>query len=706
MSKKLLKAVKQQKKQSEPSKLQILGTLGVPLGGQRLVEVPNRNSFVYVQLRSNQNEVIQAFNNKVSPSYGLPVIVQREGTRYIVLGVDTQRYQSNWNSFSSYLPRHGNTHSFEPETGGGGDVTFVFSKQFMPLLSIPSGSLGGPNVIISPYTLKMDNGTWKYVGNTGTASLLQYIPTGSNAVMVLIYIDADTGNPGLVVGSGAYFANTITGAAGVVPFIPQISNPNWIPDAAIRLVTGTATIGWDNIYDVRQFLRYSPTGTSMFIQNNGASIGDASILNFIMYGANNISISGTTARIFVSGSGGGSASINTGTLDARYLKINTDNDPLTGPLQIIPTGAFRNALYAESDADDIVGDFEQLPTANGNVNEPLMFLYRGPFGVNTPFFTDEVIQARTDNPPTGTNAGGLLKYFVNGDSATELITSINPHIAGTGNAAMFDTTTALQWNGNLLLLKNAGSTRFQVNVSGTAYSNGEPLIKEAPTNGNLYARKDAGWASATPSDQWILALDTWTRTGNHSFTISSNVTGTYAKGSKVRYKDGGANEYGVIQSVSLVTGTTSVSLITNTNYAMAAATITDRYLSYGNPPDMPPWFDWFPTFTGFSSNPSGVHRWASTSPALLLLAIRHTVNGTSNATDFTITTPCVAGGVAGHKFVGAGQGVDNGAIVATPNMLEINQGASSMTLYKDFSGTLWTALGNKRLAAGTVYMEY
>lgn len=262
MNRRLQSALKQQKKQTEQTKLQILGTLGIPLGGSRLVEVPNRNSFVYVQLRSNQNEVIQAFNNKVAPSYGLPVMVQRESTRYVVMGVDTQRYQNNWNSFAPYLPRHGNTHSFDTESGGGGDIAWIYSKQFMPLLSIPSGSNGGPNVIVSPHVLESVSGTWMYVGNTGTPSLLNYLPTGSNAVMALVYLDRLSGNPYLIINSGSYFANNLTGTAQIVPYIPTVQNPyTHIPLGAIRLVTGTTHIGWENIYDVRQFLQYISSGT-------------------------------------------------------------------------------------------------------------------------------------------------------------------------------------------------------------------------------------------------------------------------------------------------------------------------------------------------------------------------------------------------------------------------------------------------------------
>lgn len=299
-------ALLEQKEQNEQSKLTILGTLGIPLGGSRLVEVPNRNSFVYVQLRDNQSEVIQAFNNKVAPSYGLPVVVQREGTRYIVLGVDSQRYQNNWNNFSPYLPRHGNTHSRLEGSGGGGDVVWIASNQFMPLLTTPSGSSGGPNIIVSPHTLQSISGTWTYVGNTGTANLLQYTPTGSNAVMVLVYLDRLSGNPYLVVNSGSYFANTITGTAEVTPYIPNVPNVNLhIPLSAVRLTTGTNIIGWDNIYDVRQFLQYITTGTGAG-GGGGSSIdtiGFAGLYNGVPLGTGTfMNVRGDTVLFTKSGS--------------------------------------------------------------------------------------------------------------------------------------------------------------------------------------------------------------------------------------------------------------------------------------------------------------------------------------------------------------------------------------------------------------------
>ena len=84
---------------------------------------------------------------------------------------------------------------------------------------------------------------------------------------------------------------------------------------------------------------------------------------------------------------------------------------------------------------------------------------------------------------------------------------------------------------------------------------------------------------------WIPVSETWTRTGNHTFTVSGNLTAKYRKGTKVRYKDGGSYEYGVIGSSSYSSPNTTITLITNNDYAMAAATITDTYISYAENPE-------------------------------------------------------------------------------------------------------------------------
>jgi hypothetical protein len=99
-----------------------------------------------------------------------------------------------------------------------------------------------------------------------------------------------------------------------------------------------------------------------------------------------------------------------------------------------------------------------------------------------------------------------------------------------------------------------------------------------------------------PTSGWIEISATWTRTGNHTFTVSGDVTATYRTGTRVRYKDGGAYEYGVVQSSSYSAPNTTVTLATNDDYAMAAATITDTAISYiENPEGYPHWFNYTPT---------------------------------------------------------------------------------------------------------------
>lgn len=318
MNRKLAAALTQQKNVTKQRVPRIYGALGLPIGGVKVVEVANRNSYVYVRLRNNQSEVIQAFNNQVAPAYNLPVIVERQGNRYTVVEVDSQRYENNWTSFAPFLPRHGNTHSFDTESGGGGDVVFVHAKQFMPSLVFPSGSLGGPNVLMAPYILKNDNGTWKYTGNTGTSSLLPYKPNNSSGtVLILVYLDSVSGNPSLLIGSGTFVPVGLTGTSQIVPYIPTVTNPSTqIPLSVVRLVSGTTQITWDNIYDVRQFIHGVPsgsggsssssTGTAVAIWDEGIPQGTVTTLNFV--GTNvDASVSGTVARIFVTGSTGGSA---------------------------------------------------------------------------------------------------------------------------------------------------------------------------------------------------------------------------------------------------------------------------------------------------------------------------------------------------------------------------------------------------------------
>lgn len=236
------------------------GLLGLSIGGSKIVNIPTRGGYVYVRLRDNLSEVVQAFNDKVSPVYDFPVLIERKGNRWYVIGRDDERYES-WGTQAPFLPRHGDQHSFNRDGNGGGDPVLVYPDQFMPLLVYPSGTAGAGMLMVAPYILQREN-DFEYVGNTGTQNLLVYKPTNANAIIGLVGMDKVTGNPTVLIASGTPMPGTSTGSAIVASYAPYPPS-NVEPLYLFRLVSGTTEVNWSNLYNARQFIGGSTsTGTS------------------------------------------------------------------------------------------------------------------------------------------------------------------------------------------------------------------------------------------------------------------------------------------------------------------------------------------------------------------------------------------------------------------------------------------------------------
>lgn len=145
------------------------------------------------------------------------------------------------------------------------------------------------------------------------------------------------------------------------------------------------------------------------------------------------------------------------------------------------------------------------------------------------------------------------------------------------------------------------------------------------------------------SADWDERSETWTRTDNHTFTLAGDQTATYRKGRKVRYKDGGSYEYGVIKSATYDGGTdkTTVTLIANDDYAMAAGAISDTALSdMTNPPGFPDYFNYTPVLScsvsmTISSSTIGLACWRADGS---MMTVWHNINlklgGTARTTIF------------------------------------------------------------------------
>ena len=252
------KVAKEFAQRKESKSIIFSGSLGVTTGGKNVVDVAGRPGFVWVFLRNQLNELVQAFNQSVSPVFDLPVQVEWDGRSYRVLGRDVQLYTvwgGSGGSVSSYLPAHGSQHSFDTFTGvGGGDVVWVYGQQFIPALITPSGSAGANSVTMQPYVY-YHSGSFGFAGSTGLLIPSDYKPpTADKARMFLIYLDQDTGNPMIATGTMTEFDASVTGISQVVQYIPSVINADDLALAGLRLVTGTNEILWTNLYDVRQFL--------------------------------------------------------------------------------------------------------------------------------------------------------------------------------------------------------------------------------------------------------------------------------------------------------------------------------------------------------------------------------------------------------------------------------------------------------------------
>jgi hypothetical protein len=217
---------------------------------------------------------------------------------------------------------------------------------------------------------------------------------------------------------------------------------------------------------------------------------------------------------------------------------------------------------------------------------------------------------------------------------------------------------------------------------------------------NAYGIEAAG---TDPVDGWINPVETWTYVSATTFTISGDLTAKYSKGDKIKLTQTTVKYFYVV-AISFSTGTTTVTVYAGTDYTLANAAITLNYYSKGvSPNGFPTSFAYSPTFTGFSANPTGLHRF-SVFGNVCSVAIRHGTNGTSNSTAFTISLPIVAVTISGMFWRGYAGSVDNGAGVAGASPLTIASAGTTMDVSKD-GNAAFTASGGKSITAGHIVYE-
>jgi uncharacterized protein YbbK (DUF523 family) len=221
-------------------------------------------------------------------------------------------------------------------------------------------------------------------------------------------------------------------------------------------------------------------------------------------------------------------------------------------------------------------------------------------------------------------------------------------------------------------------------VGGYIRYNLSTLRLEASNDGSSFS--DVGGGS---SDGWISSGETWTYASATTFTVSGDVTAKFQKGTRIKLTQSSTVKYFAVVASSHSAGTTTVTITGGTDYTLTNSAITNNYYSYiVSPQGYPDWFNYTPTWGGFSAAPAVNSARFRVVGSACTLAIAASF-GTSNATNLTISLPVNAALTQYAVSLAA----DQGAYAAAA--METGAGSGTLTVYKNGAFAAFTASGNK-----------
>jgi hypothetical protein len=223
---------------------------------------------------------------------------------------------------------------------------------------------------------------------------------------------------------------------------------------------------------------------------------------------------------------------------------------------------------------------------------------------------------------------------------------------------------------------------------------------------NILLHNIAYFYNRIATNGWLMAGDTFVYVSATSFKVTGvDLTAKYRKGTKIMLTDAATTKYFYVSASSFSTDTT-VTITAGSDFSLSGGAITNPFYSYGAcPSGHPIWFNWTPTWGGFSSPPTGVYARFAMMGTVVIINVNAGSPGTSNATTFTVTVPVPTNsGVAAGCQYGTALfwTYDNGAYVAAGCALINGAGDTSIDLFKS-ANTAWTASGTKAAAFQLAY---
>lgn len=717
----------------EKHKNQYSGLLGLSIDGTRQIKHLSRNGFVYVRLRDNLSEVLQAFNDKVSPVYDLPVLLERRNNIWYVVGRDIDRYQ-NWGSSAPFLSQHGAQHSFNRDENTGGDVVPIYPDQFMPLLVYPSGTLGSGNLIVAPYLLQRDT-DFIYVGNTGTVSVLGYKPTNSQAILGLVYLDTVSGNPGILIGSGTPFSSSITGTSQISPYIPYPTSTDHHPLYAFRLVSGTTSLTWSNLYNIRQFIggqgggglvtgstvQFFITGSIPFGNPNG-NLGEDNA-KFRWNSTNRMVEIGqpsSTLRAFATQLGLGLVGDQDITIGQALLAYGTGSlgspsptyngyrsrGTLSNPLPLDYNDALQTWIGAGFDGANWINSTRVRSYANGQwitgtYTPSKMDFEVTPSGSATRR-SQFTIYGDSVNIPTGStyNVGGIPHTHASVSASSDGWTSDT-------NTWTFKNRTQAFTNdpiaGSDIVLNLANTTDFVVgsDIEVTSSAGTERThIKSVVANTSITVNQLT--LNHTTTSRLITLLD--------SFTINADVTANIRKGTYLKFTNS-TLKYGNVYTSTWDGSNTTIVLITNTDYLLTNNAISGTY--YSNTP----YPSGFPIFFNYDVEPKGwstvpttsvVYKFKTLATIMDIFIQQPGVADSteSNATTLSLSSPCLIINAGGTTNI---QTVNNDVLLTVAARTRVGvSGAGNKIIdcFTDMGAGAWTNVNTKKVTCVLTNIDF